>query len=48
MLSLRERAENEGREKAALEMYELIKQGLTLEEALERVMNKDEEQRQAV
>ena len=41
MLSLRERAKNEGRDEAVLEIYELMKQGLSAEEALEKVKNKN-------
>ena len=41
MLSLKERAKNEGRDEAVHEMYELIKKGFTPEDAMEMVMNKN-------
>ena len=52
MLSLRERGRNEGivegRDEAILEVYELMKQGLSAEEALEKVRKNTVEQKQAV
>ena len=52
MLSLRERGRNEGivegRDEAILEVYELMKQGLSAEEALEKVRKNNVEQKQAV